>query len=87
MGSIAIRGSFRSISIMASATAGKRWPVAEFIEDYDDYDDGSDCYNCGGGGWFVDCIDDMCHGQDECIHGDPPSPCRVCNADGHKDVY
>lgn len=60
----------------------------EPFDDYDEYDDGcesSGCYACGGSGWFVDCIDDLCHGQDYCIHGDPPSPCRVCNKDMHKD--
>jgi hypothetical protein len=48
-------------------------------------DDG--CFNCGGWGWQVTCIDDMCHGQDECIHGDPPRPCRYCNADGFKAEF
>jgi hypothetical protein len=37
------------------------------------------CYECGGRGWVVRCIDDVCHGQDECIHGDPPEPCSTCN--------
>lgn len=40
------------------------------------------CYECGGRGWVVRCIDDLCHGQDECIHGDPPSPCYTCNSKG-----
>jgi hypothetical protein len=55
--------------------------------EYDDYDPGEEryCYECGGRGWFVDCVDDMCHGQDECIHGDPPVPCRACNPKGEKE--
>jgi hypothetical protein len=55
-------------------------------EDYDwsEYAD-SYCYECGGRGWFIDCIDDLCHGQDCCIHGDPPRPCRVCNPKGEKE--
>jgi len=58
----------------------------EFDEIEDEFgDDGGGCCNCGGRGWFVDCIDDLCHGQGECIHGDPPTPCRVCNRDGHRD--
>lgn len=51
---------------------------------YDDEPDGfgSSCYNCGGRRYLVTCIDDLCHGQDECIHGDPPTPCPVCNPKG-----
>lgn len=46
------------------------------------------CYACGGRGWEVTCIDDLCHGQDECIHGYPPTPCRVCNPKGElEDSY
>jgi len=30
------------------------------------------CWDCGGRGWKITCPDDLCHGQDECIHGDPP---------------
>ena len=56
--------------------------------DYDDWDDDDGvCYECNGSGWIVTCIDDLCHGQDECIHGDPPTPCPACNADGHKDGF
>ena len=56
-------------------------------EYYDDEPDGfgGGCYECGGRGWKIVCIDDLCHGQDECIHGDPPVPCRVCNANGEKE--
>lgn len=56
----------------------------EFDEDYE-YDMSNSCYDCGGRGWKVVCIDDLCHGQDECIHGDPPVPCRNCNPKGEKD--
>ncbi len=56
-------------------------------EEYDDYEpsDNSGCYECGGRGYVVRCIDDLCYGQDECIHGDPPKPCRVCNKDGNRE--
>lgn len=55
-------------------------------EDFDGYDEpGSGCYECGGRGYVNRCIDDMCHGQDECIHGDPPIPCFVCNRNGEKE--
>lgn len=50
-----------------------------------DVSDGGSCYDCGGRGWNVTCIDDLCHGQDYCIHGDPPTPCRNCNAEGERE--
>lgn len=56
------------------------------IDDYDDdYEGRSGCFECGGRGYVVRCIDDLCYGQDECIHGDPPTPCSVCNRDGRKE--
>lgn len=57
---------------------------AEIEQDFDDYDN-SGCRECGGRGWVVRCIDDMCHGQDECIHGDPPVRCSLCNRDGKRE--
>jgi hypothetical protein len=57
------------------------------VDDFDDFepDDNSGCYRCGGRGYIVTCIDDLCHGQDECIHGDPPTPCPDCNRDGKRE--
>ena len=53
-------------------------------EDYQDYDGGERyCWDCGGRGWKITCIDDLCHGQDVCIH-DPPTPCRTCNPKGDR---
>ena len=43
---------------------------------------GGGCYQCGGRHYIVTCPDDLCHGQDECIHGDPPTPCPACNPKG-----
>jgi len=43
------------------------------------------CYACGGARWEVTCIDDMCNCGEQCIHGDPPSPCRTCNGDGDRE--
>ena len=56
-------------------------------EEWDEYEDerGGGCYECGGRGWVVRCIDDLCHGEDICIHGDPPGPCFSCNRDGKKE--
>ena len=52
--------------------------------DYEPMEDGRwyDCLTCWGSGEFVYCIDDLCYGQDECIHGDPPGPCRDCKGEG-----
>ena len=33
------------------------------------------CQTCGGLGYIVVCPDDLCHGQEECIHGDGEVPC------------
>lgn len=43
------------------------------------------CYYCGGSGWIVVCIDDLCRGAGECMHGDGEEPCPVCNSDLSKD--
>lgn len=47
-------------------------------------DDGESCWQCGGEGSLGSaCIDDMCHGQDECIHGDDDEiPCDICEGSG-----
>lgn len=58
----------------------------EYFDDFDEYDGGERyCYDCGGRGWKITCPDDLCHGQDECIHGDDPIPCRTCNPKGDLD--
>ena len=46
---------------------------------YDDYGDKSGCETCGGEGWLVVCIDDMCRGAGECMHGDGEIPCPDCD--------
>lgn len=40
------------------------------------------CYRCNGSGEIVTCIDDMCRGADECMHGDGMSVCPECGGDG-----
>lgn len=61
--------------------------IADPIDfDYDDYEpEGRGCNECGGRGYVVRCIDDLCHGQDECIHGDAPTPCYACNPKGEME--
>lgn len=52
----------------------------EFFDDFrDDFQDEPYCYECDGKGYKVVCLDDLCHGEDECIHGDPPVICRACH--------
>ena len=40
------------------------------------------CPDCDGAGWIVTCIDDMCRGSGECIHGDGEDMCRMCYGSG-----
>jgi hypothetical protein len=52
---------------------------AETDDEFDpDGFDGDGCYLCGGKGYIVTCIDDICRGQDQCIHGDGEDPCPNC---------
>lgn len=63
----------------------KRLLMAEQWDEDEDFDGGSSgCFACGGRGYIVTCPDDLCHGEDECIHGDDPTPCRECNPKGEK---
>lgn len=50
------------------APAGSDW--------YDEDDEG--CWWCGGRGYVVTCIDDLCRNAEECIHGDGEAPCPEC---------
>jgi hypothetical protein len=50
-------------------------------DDHDfDYDEGG-CVTCGGEGVVVVCIDDMCHGAGECLHGDGMAICPTCRGE------
>lgn len=51
-------------------------------EDDDYYSDGNDgCNTCMGAGFIVVCIDDMCRGAGECMHGDGEIPCPDCGGE------
>lgn len=39
-----------------------------------------DCMRCGGNGQHVECYDDLCHAQGECMHGD--NTCNLCEGHG-----
>ena len=47
----------------------------------EDYHEPATCWKCGGSGTIVACCDDLCHGQDWCMHGDNPM-CPECHVDG-----
>ena len=48
-----------------------------------DHDDGPPvCQRCGGEGEIMVCIDDICHGLGECIHGDGYATCPNCKGSG-----
>ena len=55
-------------------------------EPYED-DDGEEvtCMKCGGSGFFADCFDDLCHGEEECIHGDDTT-CTECHGNGYRII-
>lgn len=39
------------------------------------------CNTCGGEGFVVVCIDDLCRGAGECMHGDGEAPCPECGGE------
>jgi hypothetical protein len=40
------------------------------------------CWGCGGEGIDITCMDDLCHGQGWCMHGDGERPCPQCGGKG-----
>lgn len=40
------------------------------------------CQRCQGEGVIVTCIDDLCYGNDYCIHGDGYGTCPDCKGVG-----
>jgi hypothetical protein len=40
------------------------------------------CLRCDGEGFIVTCIDDMCRGAGECIHGYGETVCPECDGEG-----
>jgi hypothetical protein len=56
-------------------------------EDEDqDFEPGGDgyCLDCGGEGWIVTCVDDLCRGAGYCIHGDGMMLCHCNDLTGDK---
>lgn len=53
-----------------------------YDDDYDgEYLGRATCWGCGGEGTQIECCDDLCHGQDWCMHGDN-RVCRECHGEG-----
>ena len=54
-----------------------------FDDEPDDfYDDGSVyCWRCDNKGTVIVCIDDMCRGAGECMHGDGEVVCPDCKGE------
>lgn len=46
---------------------------------YDDDEDGGYCCRCDNTGMIVVCVDDLCRGAGECMHGDGEIICPDCN--------
>jgi hypothetical protein len=58
-------------------------PGSESSADWETYDDGPPvCQLCDGQGEIMVCIDDICHGLGECIHGDGYATCPDCKGSG-----
>ena len=60
-----------------------RWKPFEEPDDdpFEDWHEPEVCDECGGSGQIIECCDDMCHGQGDCIHGDVRM-CPVCHGTG-----
>ena len=43
------------------------------------------CWQCGGEGFIVVRVDDMCRGAGYCIHGDGEAVCPNCKGDDFYD--
>lgn len=67
---------------MSPAKMVEKRPATPDDEHGCDYSEPQACWECGGRGWKITCIDDMCHGLDECIHGDGETTCPDCGGTG-----
>ena len=45
------------------------------------------CLTCYGEGFVITCCDDLCAGEDRCIHGDGEEACPDCNGSGEYFDY
>ena len=68
--------------IRSALRAGLEDPEHIDAEFYGYQDEGEHCWRCNGRGYLIVCPDDMCHGMDECIHGDGEITCPECHGEG-----
>ena len=55
------------------------WLDNEYPDEGEDFDDeGEYCYRCDNQGFIIVCVDDMCRGAGECMHGDGEAICPNC---------
>lgn len=54
----------------------------ETRDDDEQFEDYGSCGVCGGEGYILVCIDDICHGLGYCIHGDGEVTCMACQGNG-----
>lgn len=75
----------------AELVSRQEWMSGADLGEPDDDDDGAylgdyrdpvTCWGCGGEGSVVRCMDDLCHGQGYCMHGDGNARCRECGGEG-----
>lgn len=45
------------------------------------------CNRCFGEGFIVVCVDDMCRGAGECMHGDGEIVCPDCHGETDDDDF
>ena len=53
----------------------------EYDEAEDYGDEGGYCYRCDNKGTIIVCVDDMCRGAGECMHGDGEIICPDCKGE------
>ena len=50
--------------------------------EHDDWQEPVPCPDFCNDGIIITCCDDMCAGQDHCIHGDSEAICPTCKGEG-----
>jgi hypothetical protein len=53
----------------------------EFYADDEADEEGGYCYRCDNKGTILICIDDLCRGAGECMHGDGEIVCPDCKGE------
>lgn len=71
-----------------SDALGYHYPAGAEHDPHAPYNDeeSDPCDRCGGEGQILVCVDDICQGQGECMHGDGMAMCPECNGSGHCEI-